>query len=140
MTTLTSTRHVLRKVESEHRDLEDRYIEVGEYLDGPSCHVIALRRQLEELAAVLRSHFDNEDQEGRFDDIVITAPWLAHRAGELLEERQELLIRLDYLESQLEFAAETASDICVLCREFRDFIRACRAHESRERALAIEER
>ena len=132
------TVEVFHEIDSEHQELERQYAAFGAILDDESVHVPILRRRLAELAAVLKCHFEHEEEEGYFKEIIEMAPRLSYEAEELESEHDALLGRLEYLDDQLSTTVDSVAEFADLRQEFREFIEACRAHEHRETALVQE--
>lgn len=131
------TDDVFQEIDSEHRELERQYSEFDAFLGGEAVQTPLLRRKLAELAVILKCHFQHEEEEGYFEEIIAVAPRLSYEAEELEAEHDALLGRLEYLDDQLTTTVD-ADDFTRLRKDFTDFIAACRAHEHRETALVQE--
>jgi hypothetical protein len=130
------TVEVFQEIDVEHRELEQQYAAFDAMLDSNSVRVPILRRRLKELAAILKCHFEHEEEEGYFKQVVEIAPRLSHRAEQLESEHDALLRRLDHLDEQL--STTVGDEFAMLRQEFCQFIEACRAHEQGETALVQE--
>lgn len=136
--TIQVTSTVFENIDGEHRDLERQYAAFDLLLDSETLRINILRKRLKELAAVLRSHFEREEEQGYFAEITQLAPRLSHCAQALEEEHDALLMRLVQLDDQLAATADVESEVAELRQEFTQFIKACRSHEHRETALVQE--
>ncbi|MCA9047145.1 MAG: hemerythrin domain-containing protein [Planctomycetaceae bacterium] len=132
------TGEVFREIDSEHQELERQYAAFDEFLNGEHVQCVLLRRRLAELAVILKCHFEHEEEEGYFAEIIALAPRLSYEAEELEAEHDALLGRLEYLDDQLTTVPDDPCEIAKLRQEFADFIASCRDHEHRETALVQE--
>ena len=132
------TIEVFQEIDSEHRELERQYAAFDAFLGGEAVRVPILRRRLAELATFLKCHFENEEEDGYFEEIIAIAPRLSHEAEELEIEHDALLGRLEYLDDLLSTTVDATVEMAMLRQEFGEFIEACRAHEHRETALVQE--
>ncbi len=129
---------VFQEIDAEHQELERQYAAFDKFLAGESERTPVLRRRLAELATILKCHFDHEEEEGYFSEIIAIAPRLSYEADELEAEHDALLGRLEYLDDQLSTTADDVDEFTKLRQDFCEFIEACRAHERRETALVQE--
>ena len=129
---------VLQEIDSEHQELEALYCEFDAFLYSEPACVPILRKRLGELTAILKSHFEHEEEGGYFEEITSMAPRLSHAAQELENEHDVLLARLEHLANRLSTTVDRAGELAALRQEFGEFIQACRTHEHRETALVQE--
>ena len=134
MTTQISV-SVFESIDAEHRELDLQYEAIDTLLAGTTIDAAVLCRHATDLAAVLKSHFEREEQDGYFDEIIEQAPRTSREVAALEAEHTELLDRLTQLAGRLSKAVDSAADCTRLSREFRDFLSDCRGHEERENAL-----
>lgn len=132
------TVEVFQEIDVEHRELERQYAAFEALLNSKSVRVTILRRRLNELAGILKSHFEREEEQGYFKEVVEMAPRLSHRAEKIEAEHEALLGRLGHLDDQLSTTADVEDELTKLRDEFCQFIEACRAHEHRETELVQE--
>ena len=136
--TANVTTEVFEEIGAEHQELERQYAAFVEFLDGETVQVAILRRKLAELTVILKCHFEHEEQDGYFAEIIEIAPRLSYEAEELEAEHDGLLGRLEHLDERLIVLHDDVDEIARLRRDFADFIEACRTHERRETALVQE--
>jgi len=132
------TPKLFQAIDSEHQELERLYAGFAPLLVGESSDPALLGRRLAELAIALIRHFKHEESSGYFENITTLDARLSYEAEELHEEHGVLLGDREYLDDQLPAAADNPAALATLCREVGEFLEACRAHQRRETAIALE--
>jgi hypothetical protein len=129
---------VFQEIDTEHRELDGLYAQIRVSLNDGLARPGVIRKWLTELSLKLSSHFEREEAEGYFDEIVELAPRLSSAAEALQREHSELLNRLDRLHELLSPPDNGLANLELIRQEFEAFLCDCDQHENCETALVQE--
>ena len=124
-----------------HRLLEIQARLVGRFADG-SCPafktwIFGVRDDLEELAALLDTHFAAEEAERLHEEIAAALPNASHRLEMLLKEHKTILSRCEALRDQ-SVRTEKPGEDSPLRNEASEFFALLDGHERTERELFLQ--
>jgi iron-sulfur cluster repair protein YtfE (RIC family) len=136
MKTTTTNSEVFARIKQEHDALRDKLRRIHAVLAGPEIAADEITILLHEFQSALAVHFSNEEEsEGFFDEVTAQAPRLAHQAGRLCNEHEEMLRKATEL---CRFAAAGSPSIAwwrELSSRCHEFSRQLMHHESEENKL-----
>jgi hypothetical protein len=124
-----------------HTLLEIQARLVGRFADG-SCPafktwILDVRRDLEELASLLDTHFAHEEAERLHEEIAEALPNSSHRLEMLLKEHRTILSRCEALRD-LAVRTEKPGEDFPLRNEASEFFALLDGHERAERDLFLQ--
>ena len=140
-TTLSLNPAFFQEIKEDNRELTGLLAELTEICrngDHRLASLALLHSKLSELRDRLAIHFSLEEAYGYFEDALTAAPWLTERAEQLRSQHGELYLMIcaivDGADGLVhhEMPGRVAE---VVKREFRDFARQLRKHESDESEL-----
>lgn len=139
MFTVTADDSVLLEIHEEHERLEILIAELQWALLKPSdTHLSLLKELMEELAALLKDHFEHEEAGGYFDELVELHPDVFTRVERLRQEHRQMLTAVHNMNRQLRHADSTPTWFAMIGNEFTDFVRRCEKHQHEENDILQE--
>jgi iron-sulfur cluster repair protein YtfE (RIC family) len=135
MTTETSADSVYEQTHLEHEQLRERIKFLHQRFEARPATPDEIVRLLSELRAALATHFNNEECEGFFEQIVTRAPQLSRQALKLTHEHVDMLERLDAIVRAAEIAAAESVIPAELSARFHEFSKTLMHHESEENGM-----
>jgi len=135
MATETSAESVYEQTHREHEQLRERIKHLHQRFEARPATSAEITQLLKELRAALATHFNNEECEGFFEQVVTRAPQLSRQAQKLTHEHVDMLEQIDSLVRAAEIAA--AESVCPpeLATRFHDFSKKLMHHESEENGM-----
>lgn len=131
----TSAESVYEQTHREHKQLRERIKHLHQRFEARPATPEEIAQLMRELRSALATHFNNEECEGFFEQIVTRAPQLTRQAQKLTHEHLDMLEQLDSLVRACEIAAAEASVPAELATRFRDFSKHLMHHESEENGM-----
>ncbi|MGD9636226.1 MAG: hemerythrin domain-containing protein [Pirellulales bacterium] len=131
----TSAETVYERTHLEHEQLRERIKFLHQRFDARSATPDEIVRLLGELRAALGTHFNNEECEGFFEQIVTQAPQLSRQALKLTHEHVDMLERLDAIVRAAEISAADGVFPDDLAARFHEFAKTLMHHESEENGM-----
>ena len=122
------------QVISEHKQLKSLFSRIQKEFDQPIVCTRRLYAMLTEALVEISAHFQREEHNGFFEQIVAHKPCLRPQTEVLINQHVEFRQRLTEIASQL--AQSTEDTLFDLSREFDSFLTEYFKHEGRENQLA----
>jgi hypothetical protein len=135
MATDTSAESVYERTQLEHEQLREKIGNLHQRFAARGTAPDEIVRLLHDLRGALATHFNNEECEGFFEQIVTRAPQLSRQAQHLTHEHLDMLEQLDSLVRASEFAAEEGKLSSELAARFHEFSKHLMHHESEENGM-----
>lgn len=135
MATDTSADSVYERTQLEHEQLREKIGNLHQRFAARGATPDEIVRLLRDLRGALATHFNNEECEGFFEQIVTRAPQLSRQAQHLTHEHLDMLEQLDSLVRASEFAAEEGAVPQELATRFHAFSKHLMHHESEENGM-----
>jgi hemerythrin len=135
MATETSAESVYEQSHREHEQLREKIGNLHQRFAARGVAPDEIVRLMRDLRGALATHFNNEECEGFFEQIVTRAPQLSRQAQHLTHEHLDMLEQLDSLVRASEFAAEEGKQSPELATRFHVFSKHLMHHESEENGM-----
>lgn len=121
---------------AEHKELKTLFADIQNEFDCLIVSTKKLHRMLTDAQTQIAIHFEHEENEGFFDQIVARAPWLKLQVEQLRLQHGEFRERLQQIVTDLASSSELT--LYDLSRQFDHFLTDYFRHEGRENHLVQE--
>jgi len=123
---------------NEHACLSEMLDNIRRTLAARNESRSAIAAKFQELNLVVLEHFEHEEQDGYFREVIERAPRLSERADALLSEHPAMAARLVALQTLAARRDEAVRWSTSLGKMFERFVECFRAHEYAENQLIQE--
>lgn len=133
--TRSAAQAVFEKMSRQHDELRGTWSAVRESLMMARIDHEALQRQLQELKRQLEEHFQFEEADGYFDEVLAEAPHLKHEADRLRVQHGELLKAVAGLKADARRLDAQPNQLAAVRVLFEDISKTFLDHEAAEGRL-----
>ncbi|REK25107.1 MAG: hemerythrin domain-containing protein [Planctomycetota bacterium] len=127
--------HDPQGMQHEHQLLRKVVQEIGTALAERPSRDSLVADLLEDLCGHMLAHFDHEESDGHFSEIVQKAPWLTDRVDNLRVEHDRFRERLDAMSRFAQEGDGSEAWRCEMEDQFCEFTRVFLIHEEAENRL-----
>jgi hemerythrin len=133
--TQSAAQALFEKMSRQHNQLEHTWSGLRESLNRARIDHPAVERQLQELKRQLEEHFQFEEADGYFDEVVAKAPHLQRQADELRGQHAELLCAVASLQADAKRLAAEPVQLAAVRGLFEEISKTFQDHEAAEGRL-----